>query len=256
MELIEFTMPGYPADMIRMGSYLYAAAYNQGLQIVDVGNVANPQWVGGCDTPGNAVGVALRRNQSYYAFIADSDSGLQIMGTSSPTNPTLEGHLQTADRLMDITAGGYFIFAALEDSGIAVIRAGNPDSVRIYASTPVPYRISGISLGDGVIIVAGGESMDIYRLDPVGCDYVPGDINGNRNPNGIDITYAVAFLKGGNVPPLDCNPPCSGGPDPFYAAGDVNGSCVFNGIDITYFIAYARGLQPELLFCPLCPPSN
>ena len=87
------------------------------------------------------------------------------------------------------------------------------------------------------------------------CIYVPGDINGSGSPNGIDVTYGVAYLKGSTPPPIDCSPPCTGVPDPFYAAGDVNGTCGFNGIDITYYVAYLKSLQPSLLYCATCPPA-
>jgi hypothetical protein len=89
-----------------------------------------------------------------------------------------------------------------------------------------------------------------------GCNYVPGDINGNGSANGIDVTFGVAFFKGGSVPPVDCNPPCTGVGDPFYAAGDVNGNCAFNGIDITFYVAYLKGLQPALRNCETCPPGG
>jgi hypothetical protein len=88
------------------------------------------------------------------------------------------------------------------------------------------------------------------------CVYFPGDINGNGSANGIDVTYGVAFFKGGAVPPIDCNPPCVAVPEPFYASGDVNGNCAFNGIDITFYVAYLKGMQPALQYCPSCPPAT
>ncbi len=97
------------------------------------------------------------------------------------------------------------------------------------------------------IAVCGG-------VGPVPCAFVPGDINGNGIVNGIDVIYGVSYLKGGNAPPVDCNPPCTGQPDPFYAAMDVNGSCSTNGIDITYFVSYLKG-GPALQPCPNCPPA-
>jgi hypothetical protein len=90
----------------------------------------------------------------------------------------------------------------------------------------------------------------------LGCLYLRGDINGNGQTNGIDVTYGVGFFKGGLVPPNNCGAPVGPCPQvsPFYAAGDVNGSCVFNGIDITFFVSYLRGQEPGLLNCPSCPP--
>lgn len=87
-----------------------------------------------------------------------------------------------------------------------------------------------------------------------GCAYVPGDINGNGQANGIDIGYGVNYFKGGPVPPITC-PTCPQTP-PFYAAGDVNGNCSFNGIDISFYVNYLKGIQPALQFCPSCPPAG
>jgi hypothetical protein len=101
-------------------------------------------------------------------------------------------------------------------------------------------------------------SAETYRLvvhEP-GCVYTPGDVNGNGQVNGVDIVYAVNYLKGtGSNPPTDCFPLCPLATNPFYAAGDVNGNCAFNGIDITYYVRFLKGQATELLSCPDCPPS-
>jgi hypothetical protein len=86
------------------------------------------------------------------------------------------------------------------------------------------------------------------------CRYRPGDVNGNGQVNGIDVVYAVAYFKGGHVPPVRCDS-CPQ-PMPFYAAGDVNGSCTFNGLDITFMCGYLGGEEPQLGYCPSCPPDS
>lgn len=84
---------------------------------------------------------------------------------------------------------------------------------------------------------------------PAGCDYVVGDVNGSDSYNGLDITYGVAYLKGGNPPMCDSCALCPG----WYYCGDVNGSCNYNGLDITYGVAYLKG-GPALIPCADCPP--
>lgn len=83
------------------------------------------------------------------------------------------------------------------------------------------------------------------------CEYVTGDVNGSDSYNGLDITYGVAFLKGGNEPMCEF---CALCPDWFYC-GDVNGSCNYNGLDITYGVAYLKG-GPGLIPCGDCPPGG
>jgi len=95
----------------------------------------------------------------------------------------------------------------------------------------------------------------LYVFEPVPCDYIPGDINDNGEPNGVDITFAVNYLKGYGAPPpvicLNCPAPQTN----LFGAGDVNGNCQFNGVDITYFVNYLKGLAPSLSYCPICPPQ-
>jgi hypothetical protein len=83
-----------------------------------------------------------------------------------------------------------------------------------------------------------------------GCDYIPGDVNGSDSYNGLDITYGVAFFKGGPGPLCPTCPLC---PDWNYC-GDVNGSCSYNGLDITYGVAYFKG-GPGPIYCQDCPPN-
>ena len=90
-------------------------------------------------------------------------------------------------------------------------------------------------------------------LEQPPCNYIPGDINGNGQANGLDVVYGVNYLKGGPPPPdsCDCQPHGM-----LYVAGDVNGNCQFNGIDITYLVNHFKiWPSPSLLYCPDCPSA-
>jgi hypothetical protein len=51
------------------------------LQVIDVIDPANPQWVGGYYTSGHACGVAV---SGKYAYVADGPWGLTILGPRTP----------------------------------------------------------------------------------------------------------------------------------------------------------------------------
>jgi len=90
---------------------------------------------------------------------------------------------------------------------------------------------------------------------PFPCDYLPGDVNNNGDANGVDVTYAVNYLKGiGPEPPVECSD-CPNVGETLFAAGDVNGNCQFNGVDVSYYVNYLKGIGPALAFCPDCPPA-
>ncbi len=108
----------------------------------------------------------------------------------------------------------------------------------------------------GVTVTVGNTtSLDVQMTAASGCEYVVGDANGSDSYNGLDITFGVAFFKGGGDPMCPYGscpiPPC----DAFFYCGDVNGSCNYNGLDITYGVAYFKG-GPSPVPCADCPPTE
>ncbi len=92
-------------------------------------------------------------------------------------------------------------------------------------------------------------------LYPGGCDYVPGDVNGDGTCLGTDVTYGVRYFKGlGSSPPDSCWNESTG--SWLYSGGDANGNCSFTGSDITFLVSYFQGQQPAILWCPETPPLN
>ena len=87
-----------------------------------------------------------------------------------------------------------------------------------------------------------------------GCDYTPGDANGDGNVIGSDVTYLVNYFRGGNPPPDSCWNDNEG--DWLYAGADCNGDCRVIGSDVTFLVNFFRGTQPAILWCPEVPPAT
>jgi hypothetical protein len=86
------------------------------------------------------------------------------------------------------------------------------------------------------------------------CAYIPGDINGDRQVIGGDVTFGINYFRGGSYPPDICYNDSA--QSMLFVAGDVNGDCQFIGSDITMLIRYFRGQVPELGYCPWTPPRE
>ncbi len=112
----------------------------------------------------------------------------------------------------------------------------------------------------GQINLASNDPADPLVVVPVtleimeaggACVYLPGDVNGSDSYNGLDITYSVAYFKGGASPLFECE--CTPG-NTWYVSGDVNNSCSFNGLDVTYGVSYFKGGAAPVP-CQDCPPG-
>jgi hypothetical protein len=98
-----------------------------------------------------------------------------------------------------------------------------------------------------------GSDTQEYVITVTGCDYIPGDINGDGERIGGDVTYGVRFFKGiGNPPPDSCYMDSTSAY--LYVAGDCNGNCEFRGSDITRLVAYFKSTA-QLATCHFFPVS-
>jgi hypothetical protein len=100
------------------------------------------------------------------------------------------------------------------------------------------------------------NSISIATSDtgaPGYCDYLIGDISGDGQRIGGDVTYGVRYFKGLGAAPMDsCYIDSISAY--LYVAGDVNGNCEFRGSDITRLVAYFKGAA-QLTYCHFFPTN-
>ncbi|OBQ32393.1 MAG: hypothetical protein AN487_22450, partial [Anabaena sp. CRKS33] len=82
-----------------------------------------PTLVGNYNTSGLAFGVQVVGN---YAYVADYESGLQIIDISNPTTPTLKGNYDTSGYAQSVQVVGNYAYVADRDSGLQIIDISNP----------------------------------------------------------------------------------------------------------------------------------
>jgi photosystem II stability/assembly factor-like uncharacterized protein len=178
-----------------------------------------------------------------------TDMGTEWVNQRSNTDRTLYA-VSFFDSLAGFAVGEEGTIVATTDGGESWSIQESGVSVTLRSVQMLSTKIAYVAGDSGTILFTrrGG-------WPPPGCNYVVGDINSEGHANGVDVTFGVVYFKGANPPPVDCTPPCTYVPDPFFAAGDVNGDCGFNGMDITFYVAYLRQTQPALRWCEDCPPN-
>jgi hypothetical protein len=120
----------------------------------------------------------------------------------------------------------------------------------LHASIIDITKTAGELLGFNAIYSPGRILNELFPQNS--CSYILGDINGDGNVLGGDVTYGVRFFKRiGDHPPDSCYMDSIS--NYFYVAGDVNGNCEFRGSDITRLVAYFKGRMP-LSYCHFFPP--
>ncbi len=62
------------------------------------------------------------------SYLADDDSGLQVIDVTTPSSPTLAGSYVTAGYAYGVYVNGNYAYLADDDSGLQVIDITNPPS--------------------------------------------------------------------------------------------------------------------------------
>ena len=218
--------------------------------------------LGGYDTPGDARGLRVLGDT---AFIADGNSGLQIVSVANPANPGFQGSCATGADARDVDVAGAFAYVADGLSGLQIINVSNLSS---------PFRAGGYD-SDGE---AGG--IQVTGSLAVMADYGPGtqiiDISNPSTPvrrgvydntgyaNGIRVVGNRAFVaKGATVSRayvgfdiLDISNPSS--PSRVGGITEINygSSPVGMGVDVSGDLVFLAGGNAGLQIFNVADPSN
>jgi len=187
------------------------------LKVTETGQPTLPSWatfeyklVGAIDTPGVAYGIALSGNT---AFIADGDSGLQVIDVSNPAAPTIIGSLDTPGRAQDIALSGNTAFIADGFAGgLQVIDVSNLSAPTIIGSRDTPGAAYGIALSGNTAFIADYYSG--LQVIDVSNPTAPTIIGSRGTPGlarGIALSGNTAFIadSGSGLQVIDVSNPAA-----------------------------------------------
>ncbi|MFM6623058.1 MAG: hypothetical protein ACKPHZ_16745, partial [Dolichospermum sp.] len=117
--------------------------------------VLAPTLVGNYDTSGYANDVQVVGN---YAYVADHDSGLQIIDISNPTTPTLKGNYDTSGYASGVQIVGNYAYVADNWSGLQIIDISNPAAPTLVGTYDTPGNAIDVQIVGNYAYVADYES--------------------------------------------------------------------------------------------------
>ncbi len=173
-----------------------------------------PSIIGSVDTPGFAVGVAV---SGALAYVADVDSGLQVIDVSDPGSPVILGSVDTPSSARGVAVSGAVAYVADADSGLHVIDVSDPGSPVFLGSVDTPGFALGVKVSGTVAYVADERSgLQVIDVSSCAC---PADLDGSGS---VDFGDILAILSAwGN----------KGGPE------DLDGSGVVDFGDLLIVLA-------------------
>jgi len=140
----------------------YVASNQVGLDVLGISYDPMGEFpifrIGGIDTPGAAVDVAMSGDKTHL-FVADTHGGLQIIDVTEPSAPEITGCIipDRVDNAYQVAAIGDTVCFLDKYNGVYVIDARNPSAPELIARYDTPSPNSVFVNGDHRIFIADKE---------------------------------------------------------------------------------------------------
>ena len=169
--------------------YVYSAATaNVNIAIVAT---LTPVLIGSLNTKGHSNGVAVRAE---YAYLADSDEGLQIIDIATPSAPSLVGSLDTDEESLGVAVAGDYAYVADYSEGLKIINIATPSAPVLVGSLDTDGRAYGVAVVDEYVYIADlSKGLKIIRSDEA--PPLVSDIAKAELPNNIITFNATDFTS-------------------------------------------------------------
>ncbi len=162
--------------------------------------------VGEIDTPGRAMGSAVAGN---YAYVADRESGLQVIEISTPGSPVLVGAVALPDFAWGVAVKGNYAYVVDRGLELQVIDISTPASPVLMSALGPPGHAHGVTVAGNYLYVAdhfsGLQVIDITNpaspaivghLDTPGyADFMPAAQSALRVADGSTARQTLAQMS-------------------------------------------------------------
>jgi hypothetical protein len=189
---------GKSMDIVTDGYFLYVAAYDEGLQIIDASDSSDPVLTGLCNTPGKALAVEIYDN---YCYVADGSSGLRIIDVSRPSAPIETGYYDTPGNARDVVVTGSFAYVADGEAGIQILDVSNPSSPQLVGNLKTPDSDYGVSWSENYLYVARGfGGMQVFDLSSPGFPEAVGLYQSDdltKEAKSVKVSDGLAYITYG-----------------------------------------------------------
>jgi hypothetical protein len=173
----------------------YVADGNSGLQIINVADPGNPQYVGSYDTPGFAADIAL---DGSYAYVADKDGGLQILGVGDPFSPGFVSSYQDLGSAWGVEISWPYAYVANQRAGLLILDISEPDDPGFVGSFNTPGLAKDVCLDDHYAFVADGDSgLVVVDIQDPAKPTAAGSYDTPLHTFALDVSDGLIYLADG-----------------------------------------------------------
>ena len=150
-----FDTDGSCIEALRIGNYLYAADYSNGLLVFDAADSSVLELVG------HVANIGVPRALFYqapYLYIADNTDSFRIFNLTNPELPAQLGHIGLAGTPRRVFVQGDYAYLSCTVSGMIIINCTDPNNPSVAGVFDSPGQTYDVYVSDTIAYVADGSA--------------------------------------------------------------------------------------------------
>ena len=190
------TIPG-PATTVHVYGTIAYVSSGPTLQLVDIGNPAEPRRLSSLTLPQNIYGVRVFGG---VACVAVDFDGLAILDVSDPGSPTLLSSIEAGGQALSVAVAGATAVVANRLSGLEVFDVSAPASpVSRGAYYTEGYAVEVVTAGSFAYVVDSPGGLSIIDLSKPGEPEAVGTLSTIDRPATISVTRLSSEVPGATL---------------------------------------------------------
>ncbi|WP_013334483.1 DUF4347 domain-containing protein [Gloeothece verrucosa] len=147
------------SDVALVGNYAYAVG--DGLEVIDISDLSDPMF----RTFTNKISGSVIKVTGNRAYVAAGNTGLQIIDTSNPTQPTLLGTYDTVGSANDVTVVDNIAYVADGSAGLQIIDISNPAQPVLLGTYDTPNEATDVEVAGNTAYLVGGLNSQLQIIN-------------------------------------------------------------------------------------------
>ncbi|MBE9039089.1 DUF4114 domain-containing protein [aff. Roholtiella sp. LEGE 12411] len=201
-------------------------------------SVLSSFFKGTLDTTGVAYSVAVVDD---YAYVADANSGLQIIDITDPSAPFLKGTFDTTGLAYGVAVAGNYAYIADATSGLQIIDITNPSAPSLKGTFDTIFALNVAVVGNYAYVVDITSGLQIIDITNPAVPSLKGTLN-TGPALGVTVVGNYAYVAGNGLEIIDVTDPAAPSlAGRFDTSGNAYGVAVAG--NYAYVADYGSGLQ-------------
>ena len=159
---------------------------------MDISDPTNPVHVATVPTPGPERIVAVAGD---YAYVADMDSGLQVIDISDPLNPLRVAQCNPPGTERGLATAGSYVYLGTDVAGVAVVDVSDPLNPTYVTTCDTPGLARRLVVAGNYVFVADHEGgLQIIDISDPTSPWIAASAPTLNHAHGVAVSGDFAFI--------------------------------------------------------------